>query len=223
MSMTDEQIQELEAYLDGELSPEQDAALRIRLKTQDGLANELQSLRAERTLRSSILAQCIEHPGDGEVCDRIVASLRATAASEALRQRWNSRLRYGSALAACLLVGLTTGLLMRSEQQRSPVINPGPVAVGSEPTFPLQGGSQLPPTINVASNALSPVQEVQPRPVTPRRGPVILTVRDDAGTVVARHQFESIDEARRFAEDLKRSKSQQPPESVLAVPVSGQF
>ena len=127
MSVSDPDLELLEAYLDDALSPEEADALRRRLADEAQLAAAMAEVRNERAVRQSVW-QTME-PSDVEI-GRLVGRV-----NQSLRQRehWMKRwqvLRVGTAAAACLAFGFFGGWLMRTTSP-TPTANPDQAVVSS--------------------------------------------------------------------------------------------
>src|SRR2546423_9630610 len=69
----DGDLEVVEALLDNELTGQQSEQLRTRLRSEPGLAAELEHLRAERTLRAEMFSSL--EGGEEAVVDRILAQV----------------------------------------------------------------------------------------------------------------------------------------------------
>lgn len=102
MSVNETDLEQLETYLDDELSPQEAAELDRRLATDSGLADQLAQLRAQRAFRVSMFRSM--EPSDAEV----ESLLKRVDGSLHRQSDWSKRLRalrYIGSAAACLLVG----------------------------------------------------------------------------------------------------------------------
>lgn len=110
MAVTDAEVEQLECYLDDELSLDEAAQLQRRVASDPSLCDALDELRRQRELRTRVW-QSME-PETAEVArlgDRIDGMLRRQA-------NWSKRLaalRYIGSAAACLLVGFMISHSMR--------------------------------------------------------------------------------------------------------------
>lgn len=106
MERNEEQLELLEACLDGELPSGEAESLRARLGREPGLAAELDQLRAERASRVAAFAGM---EGDEGIADRLIARARVQVDAPAKRQ-WRMPWRYAAAAAAaCLVLGFVAG------------------------------------------------------------------------------------------------------------------
>ena len=130
MSVNETDLEQLETYLDDELSSTEAAELDRRLATDSALADQLAELRAQRSLRSSLFA-AIE-PSDSEVdslLNRIDTGLHRNA-------KWSKRLaalRYIGSAAACLLVGFMISHAMWPAQPHDEITSGGHAQIGGAP------------------------------------------------------------------------------------------
>jgi anti-sigma factor RsiW len=133
MSVNETDLQQLETYLDDELSPTEAAELDRRLATDSQLADELAQLRAQRGLRMSVF-QAME-PTDAEV-----ESLLARVDGSLHRQaNWSKRLRalrYVSSAAACLFAGFMISHAMWPAQPQDQITSGGQAHIGGAPVAP---------------------------------------------------------------------------------------
>jgi hypothetical protein len=134
MSVNETDLEQLETYLDDELSPEEAVELDRRLATDSQLADQLAQLRAQRAVRRSLFASM--EPTDAQVealLNRVDASLHRQA-------NWSKRLRalrYIGSAAACLLVGFMLSHTMWPTQSHDPIIPGGRAQLNPQtPTGP---------------------------------------------------------------------------------------
>ena len=171
----------LEAYLDESLSQWEAEHVRARLASDPVLAAELHQLRAERETRSAVWNAIEVETGDaGSFADSVLSRVRTF-------DRWRRFRRIGfvaSAVAACFVAGWVGHILLAA---RSGSVNPSAVV-----TRPETGGG--------STRLVSTVEG-------PGAFQVILT--DQAGKVLAIQKFTKLDEARQFANELSRFRSQQ--------------
>lgn len=109
MPLTDEDLELLEAYLDGELSAEESAKLRERVSTSAELAGGLELLRAERANRGQAWRSF--EPSMMEV-DRLADRLERSIGQAPAHPVWDRVLSIGrivTAAAACLVMGIAIG------------------------------------------------------------------------------------------------------------------
>lgn len=137
MSVNETDLEQLETYLDDELSPEEVRELDRRLATESALADQLDQLRAQRALRVSVFRAM-------EPSDREVESLLKRVDGNLHRQAdWSKllgRLRYIGSAAACLFVGFMISHAIWPTQPHDEInINTGPSHVAQPVAAPAQG------------------------------------------------------------------------------------
>lgn len=218
MSLSDEQLELLDRYLDGDLSDAEAVGLEARLSNEASLADELARLREHRAARASAFAAL--EPGDLETRQLqwyVRGAIRqqqqqhaAVAPSGGGGGAWLERGRWMvaglSKLAAVLAIGFAVGYAYRA---------PGPTVVA--PTGNGNGGilaagdaglghglRPTPAGIAPAGDGIvTPVaQVISPEPAAV--GGFEVALRDQFGNVVARQRFRTLQEARDFAGDLDR-------------------
>ena len=112
MSANEQDIEQLEAYLDGELSPQESAVISERVLCNQTLASSLDELRADRIVRRAIFAA-------GEPCEMATAALndRIFAATDRLEAAvgQSRRMRWMGAAAACLVAGFMGGYVLHGD------------------------------------------------------------------------------------------------------------
>jgi anti-sigma factor RsiW len=178
MTPTDTDLDLLESYLDESLDVREVEALRARLATDPDLAAVLQQLRDERAQRHSVFTAF--EPDNAALDAFTTRVLRSVKSSPAPRRAWIQPLRYAAAAAALIAVGFFgRGLLDLRE-----------VSGGSGTSGHMVDLRH--------DNATPHLQEITVYQVT---------LRDDAGHVVAVQRFDSLDKAQEFAADLSRWQS----------------
>lgn len=125
-AMGDADAELLETCLDGELSPQEELLLRQRMHEDETLRTALGSLEQERAVRR--LAFGSLEPTDIEV-QRGLRRLEARIHG-GRGWGWTRLVRYGTAVAACLMVGILAGYGTREFMRPTTPRPPGPVANG---------------------------------------------------------------------------------------------
>jgi len=181
MPLNDSDLELLTSYLDGQLPTSECEGLWRRMAVEPELAHELELLRDDMQTRELVWQSM-------EPSDRSLAITESTIFRGAkrldIRYMMNNVFRIGSAAAAFLLIGFSVG------SYRHPVMTPA-----ASPSSPMAN-------IAPASIINTPVS------TTPHK--YIVRVKDDAGHVVATQEFNSLEEAQHFAEDLARSQAASP-------------
>lgn len=193
MSAAEHDTELLETMLDGELPADEQAALEVRLRADAALAARFAELKSQRSLRLSAFDS---GAFDQASIDRLIAGVRAVQASEAIaRSRWPIA-RRASVAAACLLVGLAFGSMVK-------VNGTGGVANQAGFFMPMPETA----TVGVSNPVDAPIESY---------GPPVVVVRNNEGRIIARFRFSSHEEAKRFAEQLRNwaSGQKQPADDV---------
>lgn len=104
--VSDQDLELLEQYLDGALSPEETLRVEARLSDESELADALNELDDERTARAKVWSSL--EPTQAQA-DKFAAKVRTAARRENLWGRVGHAARFGTAAAACLLLGVFIG------------------------------------------------------------------------------------------------------------------
>jgi hypothetical protein len=192
-SVSDEDIQLLESYLDDALTEPQIEALRQRLASEPALAQELVELRSERSLRQSFFQE-LEPPE--AATDDLMNRVRASVQRQEIFGRQLRGLRLVGAAAACLVIGFTVGRF-----REGPILErPGSAVVDSTPVLTPGASGQI-EFVGTAPRTVLPGDALN-RPF------YRVALTDDSGRTTAVQQFNSIDEARRFTEQVNHQARQ---------------
>jgi len=130
--ISDEQLQLLELYLDGELPPEEARALEARMAAQPELAEAMRQLRSERKLREGYFGALEpQEVAVIEIAGRALAHAHQVVAMRRARRRWLAATSmrvfgYASAAAALLVIGLLLGRLAHQNVPPTSHANGGP-------------------------------------------------------------------------------------------------
>lgn len=175
-AVSEQDLELLEEYLDGALSP--DAAERVheRLEREPEFAAALAELASERAARAAVWRSL--EPGDEQV-RQFAARVRTAARRQDAWGRVGRFARFGSAAAACLLVGYFFGWVNHD-------LAPG--------GMPGTGGRT---GVNQVSTDRG---HGQAAPAVRYRVPVGY---DEAGRPIMQ-EFDNLEDARRFAEEVRR-------------------
>jgi anti-sigma factor RsiW len=164
MPVSDQDLEQLDAYLDDALDVPEVDALRARVERDPDLAAALEQARRERATRKSLFAAL--EPDDATVTT-LINNVRREIKRHHRTTTFARPVRLLGALAACLAIGFfSRGLFDRPR----------------------------------ADQPLAQDKNVTVQPVTQYQ----VTLRDDAGKIVAVQRFDSLDKAQAFAADLAR-------------------
>jgi hypothetical protein len=141
MPVSDQDVELLETYLDGELTDADAATIDRRLSGEPALSARLDEMRQQRQHRR--LAMSMVYRTDADAVDRLVMAVRTARATEAIATRRSSFWRYTGAAAASLLLGLMIGsLLGRSGNVDAPLATNVNHASGMISNVSFDGSSQ---------------------------------------------------------------------------------
>ena len=105
--MNDNQMEMLEAFLDDELSKQQQDELRARLATNPALTSELERLRSERQTRQSLFSSL--EGGEDAVVDRAMSRVHQLDHRRQHLAQYFRRAIFAVAAAACIILGFLIG------------------------------------------------------------------------------------------------------------------
>jgi len=178
MAVNDNDLQLLQAYLDGEMPINECEGLWRRLAVEEELTAELDRLRAEAATRQVVWSSL-------EPNDDALTQLQDNILREARRQeahaRFSGSLRSIIAAAACVMIGIGLGWM------------------GHDHWAGLWRG-----TIVTATHQASLGGGPGP---TLGGGKFVVPICDSSGRVVAAPQFNTFDEARQFIDDLAKAQA----------------
>ena len=189
MPVSDDQLEILECYVDGELPAGEEDLLRRRLESEPTLASALDALRQERDVRAAVWKS---FEPDAKTVQRLVSRVEQAVDRHNAWAYRIAKYRIPFAAAACILIGFLVGWVGRG--------GPAPVTTGTDvvaqappvgavPVAPAPGG------ITTVNNRLA--------------GPVELPIVDEYGRVVAVQRFKSREDANKFVEDLNNWQRKQ--------------
>jgi hypothetical protein len=104
--VSEQDLEQLEAYVDGELSTTEEDALRARLQAEPILAEAMKRVRADREIRMAVWRSF--EPNEAAV-QRLVARVDAAVDRNTNWSYKLSTLRRVSAAAACIVLGVLIG------------------------------------------------------------------------------------------------------------------
>ncbi len=192
MSVNDDDLLNLELMLDNELSVDETQSLRRRISAEPALAAALAELEGQRQFRRTALSEVFD--SDTQSVERLVLSVRTASASEAIKQRRMSILRYSLSAAASLIIGLGIGSMLNGSGP-TPVNGEGPQVVSASPMQ--LGGWNSNASIDRGARGIS----------------VVVLHDRTTGKPVWRIEFANREAADAFLRDLAASKN-----STFAVP-----
>jgi anti-sigma factor RsiW len=181
--VTEQDLEQLEAYVDGELSTTEEDALRARLAAEPILAEAMRRVRADRDIRAAVWKGY--EPSEASVA-RLVAKVDAALERET---SWSYRLpmlRRVSAAAACIVLGVLIGRTANSTD-RDGVVGPA----GGPGTTVVQGPA--PRGVNGGPGGATMVSN-----------PIEFPIVNEQGQAVGVQRFQSTREAQEFIEELQR-------------------
>jgi anti-sigma factor RsiW len=198
MSVTDEQLEKLEAYMDGELPAEQEGELLRQLAGEPELAAAMAALRAQRDGRNAVWHSF--EPDDAAV-QRVMMRIESAIDRHNVWAHRLARWRIPSAAAACILLGFLFGWVGRSTTPQDSNAVGGAMLVSQAPQPSAQGGTVQP---NLPNPNLTTVNNQITRTAPAAAAPVKLPIVDEYGRQVGVQEFRSVEEATRFVDDLNR-------------------
>ena len=181
MRISDDQLLDLESYLDGALNPSEIDVVRARLTVDTDWSESLSTLKAERALRRLTFAAL-------EPSEREADQFSTNLVSDLRRRQNQSKLWRGlrviAAAAACLMFGLIGGWMLRDRA----------IAIDHNTT-----GSKV-AVSSPAGHGETKVAKVVSYQVE---------LTDENGRVTAVQTFDSLDKAKEFADDLSHWQERQ--------------
>lgn len=174
---SDSDLEQLELYLDHELSDVDARQLDGRLATEPALAKALEQLRGQRSLRLS--AMTVAYQSDAASIERLIASVRVAQVDESMQRRrsflFAPQTRSIFAAAACVAFGLLLGVTLQSRHSGSS----GVIATPSQ----MSTGSFLNSDVNLTAH-----------------GAYVVSLLGNDGREVAKVRFATQEQAQQFIE-----------------------
>jgi len=181
--LSEQDLEQLEAYVDGELSTTEEDALRARLAAEPILAEAMRRVRADRDIRMAVWKGY--EPNEASIA-RLVAKVDTAVDRNTHWSYKLSTLRRVSAAAACIVLGVLIG---RTGSDNNAMVPDGRVAqVGNGNGNPAPGGAG-------GGNMRGP---------TMVSNPIEFPIVDEQGRPVAVQRFQTLREAQDFLEELNR-------------------
>ena len=177
--VSEQDLEQLEAYVDGELSTTEEDALRARLAAEPILAEAMRRVRADRDIRMAVWKGC--EPSEAAVA-RLIAKVDAAVDRTSNWSYKLSTLRRVSAAAACIVLGVLIGRAGDGIGGGGNMMPSGPVA-----SVPSGGGGA--PARGMQTNVSHPIE---------------FPIVDEQGRPVAVQRFQTLREAQEFLEELNR-------------------
>jgi hypothetical protein len=197
MSVVEVDVEILEAFLDGGLSEAQAEAVRQRLASDPTFSHALNELIAERDTRDRFYATLQRHDSaEDQVVGRLLGGVERALDQHERREMARSdrrrMARYISAAAACVLFSFSAGWIgHRHSSDRAPFGGAFGGALLSDQQAAAPSGTGIG---TLVSNV--------------RPSGVDVTLTDSLGRILGVQHFDSLDEARNFARDVRRSLQQ---------------
>src|SRR5690348_5379612 len=145
MAEVDPEFEMLSAFVDGELSADEETSLRHRLEAEPELAAAIEALRADRKVRSALWAS---YEPDEATVQRLIDRVDRAIDRNTVWSYRLSRIRTASAAAACIVVGILIGRITLGPGAGppvNPVLTQGPVPQTNvvNPTLPQAPAAQV--------------------------------------------------------------------------------
>lgn len=182
--LTDQDLELLEAHLDGALPADTARDVEARLSVEPALVAEMVQLRAERAMRRAAWSALEPSPSQADAFAQRICAQAEHAAAGSIRRpmvRWPLVIRWSGAVAACLLVGFMTGYIQPGR---------GPASTGQTMEPPMDRGS-LVATGPAGSTGSAPSPDYH------------VSLMDPSGRVLAEQRFGTLQQAHEFAEDVR--------------------
>ncbi len=180
MPDVDQEFDELlSAYVDGELSADEERRVQQRLEAEPHLVAAVEALRADRRARAALWQSC--EPDEASV-QRLVNGVDHAIDRQTAWAYRLSRLRSISAAAACIIVGVMIGRF---------TFGPG----AAQPINPIAGT----PTPVVGTPVVNPLLQSPPAQVR---------IVDGKGKVTIQ-KFRSVEEAQHFVQEFQQWQAEQ--------------
>src|SRR5450432_2253023 len=212
MSVSEQDIEMLETWLDGELPDEMAGQLRKRLSVESDLHQVMDRLRSDRQMRAQLWPT---FEGSEAEAATLISSVRASIVKDHV---WSIRLRAlrnVSAVAASIAIVFTAGWISHSRlniantDSTPAAVNPQ-VAINTPTNNEIQF-RPLSRNFNLTSASTSGVPNIQ--------SAAYLQILDRNGRVIARQPLDAHDDPQKLVADMSRFNSRQFQQQQRSSPV----
>ena len=213
------ELMRLEEYLDGQLDTDSASLLEGQLKTDHALLTTFNRLQRDRASRRAVFASSFSSTEMDLAVDKLIAatrgeetpSLRIAGSKVTVKSNpyFLGRLRYGSAIAACLTLGVVGGSLWNSSSLPSKGV-PGEIIgnVGGN-NFGTDFGNISGGSISGVSDGQS-INQLNDQPRTVQISGIALIELDAEGHFIDRVQLSNQDELRTYTSSKQLTLSRMP-------------
>ena len=188
MEVTEQDLEQLELYLDHELADQDVRRLDERLAAEPTLSMTLTAFRGQRSQRLAVMSTAYD--SDAASVERLVASVRVAQANEAMQRRnflaWMPSTKSAFTAAACVAGGLLLGVTLQNRH-------------GSTP-----GGIIASPAANSTSSWLSTDASLQ------GHGAYVVSLLDANGRELMKVRFYTQEQAKQFIERINNRSANMP-------------
>lgn len=205
MAVSEQDLEILELWLDGELTDEQIEALRRRLAREPELAQMLDRLRADRQLRARLWQSLM--PADSEV-ESLVLCVRSAIHRRLLWSQRLAVLRRVSAVAASIVLVFMAGWISHDRLQIRPRLQASSPSSDSQLASDNSSSGQIqfftpPEGSSFVSFPTDPRTTIRP-------GRYVVQVVDPLGRPIAVQYLDEVVDPWKFTEELSRLQRRQP-------------
>jgi S1-C subfamily serine protease len=149
--VSEQDLELLEEHLDGALAPADAARVEARLNDEPELAEMLADLRAERSIRAGVWASMEPSPAQAKA---FAAKVRTAAKRQDGWSRLGHAARFGTAAAACLLLGVFVGWVGHDRGGTGYAFSPGAATGAVQVSDGLTLSHPLPQGLGVRINQI---------------------------------------------------------------------
>ncbi len=233
MSVSEQDLELLETWLDGELPEEQSELLRRRLSAEPELSQAMDHLRSERATRTQIWHDL--EPSDTQAESLVAEIRRAIVKHEVWAVRFRT-LRSVSGIAASIAIVFLAGWMSRSRLQVGPTStaaltnstqvanNNVPISNNTNPNIAVPvPGNPSNVFVSAPSNPANVMVNARPEAngLSRLRPTYKVLVLDPFGRLLHTQELDKLEDAQKFTEELGRwQMRQQPRASDNVLPVT---